>query len=386
MADSEKNISDSVKPTNLHPPIMKIDEATEDPSKKEVDDNEKNARAVKSREEFKICSPFRPSTNSTNQSSNNPLASSANRSARGILKPPQLSLNNSVPAPAPSTSLTRSFQKSSTSVSEKKLNQVNGETPRFVPLIVPENKAKPATPVASSQVTSVVPSAVVPNNSFIFGQNLKERVVTFESMSAEEAKASTSVSSNGTSDMLFSTAIKNEGKGESIVKEKESKSLSESAREYEESRANKRKYEEVEIFTGEEQEINILSVSCKLFAFDKASGNWQERGRGTLRLNDFQTEDNHVGSRLVFRTTGSLRVILNTKIWAEMTIDKASNKSIRLTALDANGEIKVFLIMASIEDSDKLYSYLKSCLEREVATQKRKKAESTEPMSDGSGN
>lgn len=31
-----------------------------------------------------------------------------------------------------------------------------------------------------------------------------------------------------------------------------------------------------------------------------------------------------------------------------MTIDKASDKSIRLTALDANGEIKVFLIMVRI--------------------------------------
>lgn len=33
------------------------------------------------------------------------------------------------------------------------------------------------------------------------------------------------------------------------------------------------------------------------------------------------------------------------KIWAEMTVDKASEKSIRLTALDAHGEVKVFLIM-----------------------------------------
>lgn len=30
-----------------------------------------------------------------------------------------------------------------------------------------------------------------------------------------------------------------------------------------------------------------------------------------------------------------------------MTIDKASDKSIRLTALDANGEVRVFLIMVS---------------------------------------
>lgn len=243
------------------------------------------------------------------------------------MKPPQLSLNNSVTTPSnksfvlkpsqlnPFVAKSDSSDKSNsekTGNSDKKLNQVNGETPKFVPLIVPESKAKIAAPVSSNQ-PSVTPKTVVSNSSFVFGQNLQDRVVTAENKLVEEVKASTSLSSNGTSDMLFSSAVKNEVKADSIIKEKEVKSLSESAREYEESRANKRKYEEVEVITGEEQEANILNISCKLFSFDKASGSWQERGRGILRLNDFQTND-HTGSRLVFRTTGSLRVILNTKV------------------------------------------------------------------------
>jgi Ran-binding protein 3 len=64
------------------------------------------------------------------------------------------------------------------------------------------------------------------------------------------------------------------------------KSLSEAAREYEESRAVKRKFEEVEVKTGEEEETNVLQISCKLHTFDKAKGSWAERGRGQLRLND----------------------------------------------------------------------------------------------------
>lgn len=101
------------------------------------------------------------------------------------------------------------------------------------------------------------------------------------------------------------------------MQNKETKSLSESAREYEESRAVKRKFEEVEIITGEEGETNVLQVSCKLFSFDKASGSWQERGQGNLRLNDFEVKDgseSYTQSRLVFRTVGGLRVILNTKV------------------------------------------------------------------------
>ena len=56
-------------------------------------------------------------------------------------------------------------------------------------------------------------------------------------------------------------------------------------------------------------------MNCKLFAFDKAGGTWVERGRGTLRLNDKDSgPGGGVQSRVVIRTTGSLRVVLNTKV------------------------------------------------------------------------
>lgn len=57
-------------------------------------------------------------------------------------------------------------------------------------------------------------------------------------------------------------------------------------------------------------------MTCKLFAYDNsAGGSWQERGRGTLRLNDQEAgELGREHSRIVFRTSGSLRVVLNTKV------------------------------------------------------------------------
>ena len=50
----------------------------------------------------------------------------------------------------------------------------------------------------------------------------------------------------------------------------------------------------------------------------------------------------------VMRTQGSLRVILNTKIWPGMTIERASQKSLRITATDSDEGVKVFLIAVSI--------------------------------------
>ena len=47
------------------------------------------------------------------------------------------------------------------------------------------------------------------------------------------------------------------------------------------------------------------------------------------------------------RTHGSLRVILNTKIWSGMNVERASTKAIRITATDVDQAVRVFLIMVS---------------------------------------
>lgn len=265
-----------------------------------------------------MCSPtIRPASfNSTNPFQNQ------NRISRGILKPPQFSVNHTTsnnkpfmlkPSQLnPFLNKTQEGEKHSTNPENgEKSNQsmVNGELPKFVPLVATESKSIITVPTSSKK--SAVTTKTT-NCSFVFGENLKERVISSEENQII-SNASTSINSNGANEMLFSSAIKNDVKPDSSTRDKETKTLSESAREYEESRAVKRKYEEVEVITGEEDENNILKISCKLFAFDKTTSSWQERGRGTLRLNDFQVDD-HTGSRLVFRTTGSLRVILNTKV------------------------------------------------------------------------
>lgn len=43
------------------------------------------------------------------------------------------------------------------------------------------------------------------------------------------------------------------------------------------------------------------------------NSNWEERGRGSLRLNDVKNEKDKL-SRVVFRTSGNLRLLLNTKV------------------------------------------------------------------------
>ena len=53
---------------------------------------------------------------------------------------------------------------------------------------------------------------------------------------------------------------------------------------------------------------------------------------------------------------------MNTKVWAGQTIERASQKSVRLSAWDGEEGIKVFLIMVSTKYTSTVYSATQSCL------------------------
>ena len=123
--------------------------------------------------------------------------------------------------------------------------------------------------IATNSVMAAAPSTP----SFVFGQNLKERVAVARDADSsdgsdnEEAKEEIA-NENGASELMFSNAA-------AVCKsasnnDKSDKTLTEAAQELEEAnRANKRKYDEVTLLTGEEDETNVLQINCKLFAFDK---------------------------------------------------------------------------------------------------------------------
>ncbi|NXC30715.1 RANB3 protein, partial [Campylorhamphus procurvoides] len=201
----------------------------------------------------------------------------------------------------------------------------------------------------SSSVENTANSADASSTKFVFGQNMSERVLS-------PPKSNEGSTENNKENAA--TESGSESSSQEATPEKES--LAESAAAYTKATARKCLLAKVEVITGEEAESNVLQIQCKLFVFDKSSQSWVERGRGLLRLNDMaSTDDGTLQSRLVMRTQGSLRLILNTKLWAQMQIDKASEKSIRITAMDTEDQgVKVFLISASSKDTGQLYAAL----------------------------
>ncbi|KAM5230251.1 ran-binding protein 3 isoform 24-T25 [Hipposideros larvatus] len=206
----------------------------------------------------------------------------------------------------------------------------------------------------SSSLENSTNNADATSNKFVFGQNMSERVLSppkLNEVTSDANRENSAAESGSESSSQEATPEKANNIAES---------LAESAAAYTKATARKCLLEKVEVITGEEAESNVLQIQCKLFVFDKTSQSWVERGRGLLRLNDMaSTDDGTLQSRLVMRTQGSLRLILNTKLWAQMQIDKASEKSIRITAMDTEDQgVKVFLISASSKDTGQLYAAL----------------------------
>ncbi|XP_061587712.1 ran-binding protein 3b isoform X4 [Cololabis saira] len=192
---------------------------------------------------------------------------------------------------------------------------------------------------------------------FVFGQNMSERVLSPPKGEAsnEENKE---VSVAPVSEPSSQEATPEKGKEKAV--NSVSESLEESAAAYTKATAKKCILEKVDVKTGEESESNVLQMQCKLYVFEKTAQSWIERGRGLLRLNDMaSTDDGTLQSRLVMRTQGSLRLILNTKLWPQMQVDKASEKSVRITAMDTEDQgVKVFLISGSSKDVGQLAAAL----------------------------
>ncbi|XP_057270275.1 ran-binding protein 3-like isoform X2 [Pezoporus wallicus] len=229
-----------------------------------------------------------------------------------------------------------------------------------------ENSVSSKTAAGSSITVSLSSSTTTPiqlfedrnvqnisNSDFVFGENMVERILSPEKHPKVYNKASSykgEVTSTHTEPCHISPQTKT-----SLLK---NATLIESAAACISKPVEKILLAKIEVITGEEAEHNVLQINCKLFKFNKLSLTWIERGRGSLRLND--TSSNKHGmlqSRLIMRNQGSLKLILNTRLWEQMVIKRANRKSLCFTATaQEDHSVQVFLIQASSKDIGYLYA------------------------------
>ncbi|CAH2075107.1 unnamed protein product, partial [Iphiclides podalirius] len=304
------------------------------------------------------------------------FGSNSNKSCNpfgSVLRPPQLKANANPfykHAEVPDEIETEKETQPETIAIDRLLEKKEVEPLKFVPLGSGVATSKASNPAP----TPAQPTTTTSSSGFVFGQNLSERVVMVESVINGEASSSEHSTSNGTTELLFTNAaasVKENNQEEAGPSEKSSDGLAAAAAEYERSHARPPPPTTNCTMTGEEDETNVLQITCRLFAWE--AGSWRERGRGVLRLNDAAPGSGGgngggsgsgsgttagSGSRLVVRVVGSLRVVLNTKLWPDMVVERAGAKSLRITAVDAQLQIKLYLIMGAPGDIDQLYRAL----------------------------
>ncbi|XP_037385486.1 ran-binding protein 3-like isoform X2 [Talpa occidentalis] len=192
------------------------------------------------------------------------------------------------------------------------------------------------------------------SSDFVFGENMVERVLGTQKLTQPQLENDVYTKEKPFKFTLKFPMDSPNSRTDSI----KNITLIESAAAFSSKPSSKCLLEKIEAITGEEAEHNVLQINCKLFIFNKTTQSWIERGRGALRLNDTASTDcGTFQSRLIMRNQGSLRLILNSKLWAQMEIQRANHKNLRITATDLEDcIIKVFLIQASAKDTRYLYA------------------------------
>ncbi|CAF2977944.1 unnamed protein product [Rotaria sp. Silwood2] len=113
--------------------------------------------------------------------------------------------------------------------------------------------------------------------------------------------------------------------------------------------------------TGEENEITKFQMAGKLFMYSGEQQQFVERGYGILKINESHdpSDWDRLQARLIMRLDKSFRVILNSPIFPKMTVERATDRSVRFGAQDES-QLRVFIIKASANDCNNLCKELKS--------------------------
>ncbi|KAH0666501.1 hypothetical protein KY285_027707 [Solanum tuberosum] len=105
--------------------------------------------------------------------------------------------------------------------------------------------------------------------------------------------------------------------------------------------------QEVPVVTGEEHEKAIFAADSVLFEY--LNGGWKERGKGELKLN---ISSGTGKARLVMRTRGNFRLILNANLYPEMKLASMDKKGVTFACMNSADDGKDGLSTIALKFKD----------------------------------
>ncbi|GAA0186436.1 scaffold/adaptor protein [Lithospermum erythrorhizon] len=106
--------------------------------------------------------------------------------------------------------------------------------------------------------------------------------------------------------------------------------------------------QELSIETGEENEKAVFAADSVLFEF--IGGSWKERGKGELKVNVSSIETGK--AKLVMRSKGNYRLILNASLYAGMKLTNMEKKGVTFACINSASEGKDGLSTYAVKFKD----------------------------------
>ncbi|KAG0378148.1 hypothetical protein BGX24_004613 [Mortierella sp. AD032] len=122
--------------------------------------------------------------------------------------------------------------------------------------------------------------------------------------------------------------------------------------------------DQIDVQTGEENEMTIYQTKGKLYADAEKTKTWKERGKGTFKVN-VGRRDTKV-ARLVMRTDGVLRLILNITIFPEMNISISGDKYIYFMGIEEGKPISFLLKVKDAATADEVVQHINRAADRQL--------------------
>ncbi|XP_061359560.1 nuclear pore complex protein NUP50A-like [Gastrolobium bilobum] len=105
--------------------------------------------------------------------------------------------------------------------------------------------------------------------------------------------------------------------------------------------------QEVVVETGEENEKVVFNADSVLFEF--VDGSWKERGKGELKVN---VTSGTGKARLLMRSRGNYRLILNSRIYPDMKLTNMDKKGVTFACINSATEAKDGLSTIALKFKD----------------------------------
>ncbi|KAG0320449.1 hypothetical protein BGZ97_000161 [Linnemannia gamsii] len=122
--------------------------------------------------------------------------------------------------------------------------------------------------------------------------------------------------------------------------------------------------DQIDVQTGEENEMTIYQTKGKLYADAEKTHTWKERGKGTFKIN-VGRRDTKV-ARLVMRTDGVLRLILNVSIFPEMNVTITGDKYICFMGIEGGAPLSFLLKVKDAVIAEEIVQNIHRAAERQV--------------------